>query len=66
MLGNSDIIMRHEQYQDLLREAAQERLIQVNRRPWPGLRWLRSSLAGILHVKSSRDHRLSGWKGAHL
>ena len=66
MLGNSDIIMRHEQYQDLLREAAQERLLQVNRRPGLGLGWLRSNLARILQAKVSLNHRLTGWKSAHL
>ena len=66
MLGNSDIIMRHEQYQDLLREAVQERLLPANRQPWPGIGWLRSNLAGVLQAKINLGHRLTGWKSAHL
>lgn len=36
--GERDIVMRQEQYQDLLREAEHERLIQVARKPQPN-RW---------------------------
>jgi hypothetical protein len=65
MLGHADIIMRQEQYQDLLREAAQERLIQTVSKPGPSLWGLRGYLAGILRTRISLERRLIGWKGAH-
>jgi hypothetical protein len=49
MLGNSDFIMRQEQYQDLLREARQERLLRASGLKQPRrwrLPWYLSNLMG--------------------
>ena len=66
MLSHNDIIMRQEQYQDLLREAAQERLLQTERRSGPNLDWLRFYLAEMFRARISLNHRIAGWKSAHI
>jgi hypothetical protein len=57
LVGHSDLVMRQEQYQDLLREAKQERFIQAN-----GLRrsssWRLSwNLVEIIRVKFGKPQQ---------
>jgi hypothetical protein len=65
MLGHTDIIMRQEQYQDLLREAAQERLIQTEHKSGPSLWGLRRYLAEMFRARISLEYRLIRLKSAH-
>lgn len=66
MLGNSDFIMRQEQYQDLLREARQERLLQAG-----GFQQSRSTqlfgwLNRLMRTKTNQPKHLPRLKGAAL
>lgn len=66
MLGNSDFIMRQEQYQDLLWEARQERLLQTDgvkqSRPSQLFGWL----IRLLRTKTSHPKHLPRLKRAVL
>ncbi|MBI1881949.1 MAG: hypothetical protein HYR94_27555 [Chloroflexi bacterium] len=66
MLRESDIVMAQERYKDIMREVAQDRLIQATRQPGPGLGRLRSFLAEMLRAKISLNQRLIGWKSPSL
>lgn len=66
MLRESDIAMAQERYRDFMREVAQDQLAQSVRPARPGLGWLRSYLARMLRAKISLNHRLIGWRSAHL
>ncbi len=64
MSGNSDFIMRQEQYQDLRREAGQERLLQAGgvqpSRPTQLFGWL----SGLLRIKTNQLKQMPHLKKA--
>ncbi len=66
MLGNSDFIMRQEQYQDLLREARQERLLQTDEVKQSHPSQLFGWLTRLLRTKPSQPKYLPRLKRAAL
>lgn len=66
MSGNSDFIMRQEQYHDLLREAGQERLLQAGRVQQSRSIQLFGWLSGLLGTKKNRLKHLPRLKRAAL
>lgn len=66
MLGNSDFIMRQEQYRDLLREAGQERLLQTSELEQSQSSRLFGWLIRMLRPKTSQPKHLPRLKRAVL
>ncbi len=61
LVGHSDLMMRQEQYNDLLREAKQERLIQANglgRLGGQALLWKLAQMARAKLAKPQQPPRL--------
>jgi len=66
LLGHSDLVMRQEQYNDLLREAKQERFIRANglgRLSGWGLSW---NLAEMIRTKFGKPQQPPRLKRATL
>jgi hypothetical protein len=66
LIGNSDLVMRQEQYNDLLREAKQARFIQANGLDRLSAWRLSWNLTGMVRSKFGKPQRPAGLKRAVL